>query len=67
MGLAGLLAAPRTRRIGGTLAAAFFVAVSPGNLKAVRVVRHPLGKAVAIARVPLQIPLVTQALAARNG
>ena len=67
LGLAGLLAAPRTRRLGGNLAAAFFVAVFPGNLKAVRVVRHPIGKAVAIARLPLQIPLVTQALAARNG
>lgn len=67
LGLAGLLAVPRTRRLGGTLAAAFFVAVFPGNLKAVRVVRHPVGKAVAVARLPLQIPLVTQALAARNG
>ena len=61
LGLAGLLAAPRTRRLGGSLA------VFPGNLKAVRVVRHPVWKAVTIARLPLQVPLVTQALAARNG
>lgn len=67
LGLAGLLAVPRTRRLGGTLAAAFFVAVFPGNLKAVRVLRHPALKAVAVARLPLQVPLVTEALAARDG
>jgi uncharacterized membrane protein len=67
LGLAGLLAVPRTRRVGGTLAAAFFVAVFPGNVKAVRVLRHPALKAVAVARLPLQVPLVTQALSAREG
>jgi len=68
LGLAGLLAVPRTRRLGGTLAAAFFVAVFPGNLEAVRVLGHsPALRAVAIARLPLQVPLVTQALAAREG
>jgi len=67
LGLAGLLAHPRTRRAGGTLAAAFFVAVFPGNVKAVQVLSHPALRAAAIARLPLQVPLVTQALAARDG
>jgi uncharacterized membrane protein len=68
LGLAVLLATPRTRRAGGTLAAAFFVAVFPGNVKAVRVLwDNPALRASAIARLPLQIPLVTQALAARDG
>src|SRR5262245_26582405 len=67
-GLAGMLAAPRTRRAGGALAAAFFVAIFPGNVKAVQVLwGKPALRALAIARLPLQIPLVTQALAAREG
>jgi uncharacterized membrane protein len=68
LGLAGLLAGPRTRRAGGTLAAVFFVAVFPANVKAVRLLwDDPVLRAAAIARLPLQIPLVTQALAARDG
>ncbi|MPZ86107.1 MAG: hypothetical protein GEV28_39355 [Actinophytocola sp.] len=67
LGLAGLLAVPRTRWVGGTLAAAFFVAVFPGNIKSVKVARHPALKAVAVARLPMQVPLVRQALAAREG
>jgi uncharacterized membrane protein len=68
LGLACLLAMPRTRRAGGALAAAFFVAVFPGNVKAVQVLwGNPVLRALAIARLPLQIPLVTQALAAREG
>lgn len=67
LGLAGLLARPSTRRTGGALAAAFFVAVLPANVKAVRLYRDkPLLRAVMIARLPLQIPLVTEALAARG-
>jgi uncharacterized membrane protein len=68
LGLAGLLAVPRTRRVGGALAAAFFVAVFPGNVTVVRVLwANPVLRAAATARPPLQVPLVTQALAARDG
>lgn len=67
LGVAGLLAVPRTRRLGGTLAALLFIAVFPGNVQAVRVFwRRPLLRAVMIARLPLQVPLVTEALKARE-
>lgn len=67
LGVAGLLAVPRTRRLGGSLAAALFVAVLPGNVQAVRLFwRRPALRAVMIARLPLQIPLVTEALKARE-
>lgn len=57
---AGLMAAPRTRRAGGMLAAALLVAVFPANVSmAVDSVRRPpLYRALAWARLPLQIPLV---------
>lgn len=65
LGLAGLLAADRTRRTGGGLAAVFFVAVFPGNVKAVKLAwRRPWLRAAMIARLPLQVPLVTEALKA---
>lgn len=65
------LAVPRTRRVGGALAAALFVAVFPANVQmAVAWLRNsrisPAAKAVAVARLPLQIPLVTEALKARR-
>jgi uncharacterized membrane protein len=67
LGVAGLLAVPRTRRLGGSLAAALFVAVFPGNVRAVRLFwRRPLMRAAMIARLPLQVPLVTEALKARE-
>jgi uncharacterized membrane protein len=67
LGVAGLLAVPRTRRLGGSLAAALFVAVLPGNVQAVRVFwRRPVLRAVMIARLPMQIPLVKAALRARE-
>jgi uncharacterized membrane protein len=67
LGVAGMLAIPRTRRLGGSLAAALFVAVFPGNVQAVRLFwRRPLLRAVMLARLPLQIPLVTEALKARE-
>ena len=51
------VAAPRTRRAGGLAAAALFVAVFPGN---VWMVVEPGGvpRWVALARLPLQVPLV---------
>lgn len=68
---AAVLAVPRTRRLGGGLAAALFVAVFPANVQmAVDWVPSSRtsgpAKAVAVARLPIQIPLVTQALKARR-
>ena len=61
---AGLLATPRTRRLGGAVAAALFLAVFPANVNMVRLwwdKPWPMRLAV-IARLPLQIPLITAAL-----
>lgn len=59
---AGLLAPP-TRRASALAAVALFVAVFPANVNTLRVVKdRPIGyKLVAIARLPLQIPMVTTA------
>lgn len=59
-----LLAVPRTRRLGALAAVALFIAVFPGNLNMVRLwwdKPWPM-RLVAIARLPLQIPMVTAAL-----
>ncbi|MCG5431564.1 hypothetical protein LV457_04575 [Mycobacterium sp. MYCO198283] len=64
LGTAALIAAPQTRRVGALAAVALFVAVFPGNLNMVRLwwdKPWPM-KAVAIARLPLQIPMITSAL-----
>ncbi|MGB3369658.1 MAG: hypothetical protein WBA81_03485 [Rhodococcus sp. (in: high G+C Gram-positive bacteria)] len=71
LAVAASLAVPRTRRIGGALAAALFVAVFPANIDmARRYVSSPktssVAKAAVLARLPLQIPLVTEALKARR-
>lgn len=71
LAVATTLAIPRTRRLGGTLAAALFVAVFPANVQmAVSWLRSdrasPVAKSVAVARLPLQIPLVTEALKVRR-
>jgi uncharacterized membrane protein len=64
LGCAALLLTPRARRLGGWASAALFVAVFPANLYAVKVVgSHRGAKAVAIARLPLQLPMITSALA----
>jgi uncharacterized membrane protein len=63
-----LLLTSRTRRFGALLAAALFVAVFPANVNMVRLwwdKPWPL-RLVAIARLPLQIPLVTAALRVRR-
>ncbi|MEV6278424.1 hypothetical protein [Nocardia sp. NPDC051832] len=67
LGVATALALPRTRSLGGRLAALLFVAVFPANVqmtvdmlnskKAPRAV-----KVGSVLRLPLQIPLITQAL-----
>jgi len=55
--VAATVAAPRTRRAGGLAAAALFVAVFPGN---VWMAVEPGGvpRWAALARLPLQVPLV---------
>jgi uncharacterized membrane protein len=59
-----MLLAPRTRRVGALAAIALFVGVFPAN---VNMVRLWWGKGWpvrigAIARLPLQVPMITQAL-----
>ncbi len=66
LGLAALVAARRTRAAGGLLSAAFLVAVLPANVRTVRMVadRSAAVRAIAWARLPLQVPLVALALRA---
>lgn len=68
---AAALVIPRTRRTGAGLAAALFVAVFPANVQmAVDWMRSSRtstpAKALAVGRLPIQIPLVAQALKARR-
>jgi uncharacterized membrane protein len=65
---AAALMVPRTRRLGALASAALFVGVFPGNVtmaaRAMRSSRASTGtKALTLARLPLQVPLVTWALA----
>lgn len=62
--IAGLLAVPKTRRLGGLAAAALFTAVFPANIyMAQQWSTKPLPYRVgAYARLPLQIPLITTAI-----
>lgn len=69
--VAAALANPRTRALGGTLAALLFVAVFPANVKMARDAlassrATTARKAIAVVRLPLQVPLVTMALRARR-
>ncbi len=66
LAVAGLVAGPRTRRVGGLAAAALFVAVFPGNVW-MAVEPGAVPRWVALARLPLQVPLVLWGLhVARN-
>jgi uncharacterized membrane protein len=58
--VAAAIALPRTRRMGGLAAAAFFAAVFPANVQMAIDWRHahPVKRAIAYGRLPLQIPLV---------
>ncbi|MGC5627051.1 MauE/DoxX family redox-associated membrane protein [Georgenia sp. Z1344] len=69
LAVAALLAAPRTRQLGGTAAAALFVAVFPANLQMAWDWRHRSAPARAIAygRLPLQAVLIRQALRVATG
>ena len=59
-----LLLSPRTRRLGALSAVALFLAVFPANVNMVRLWKNkPLVMRLgAIARLPLQIPMITSAL-----
>lgn len=67
--VAGAVALPQTRRVGGLAAAALFVAVFPANVySAMRTLRRPESstrdRVIQVARLPLQVPLVLWALRA---
>ena len=57
-----LLAVPRTRRLGGRLAAGLLVAFVPAHLHTFRVVEGPARTIGAAVRLPLQVPMVRAAL-----
>ncbi len=62
--VAGLIAAPATRRMGGLAAVALFVGVLPGNAQMVRAWRRkPVWpyQVIAWARLPLQVPMIRSA------
>lgn len=63
IGVGALLIAPQTRRVGALSAIALFLGVLPGNVNMVRLWKHkPLPMRIAAyARLPLQIPMLTQA------
>jgi uncharacterized membrane protein len=64
VGIGALLLPRRTRRLAALAAAALFVGVFPGNLNMVRLwwdKPWPM-RIVALARLPLQIPMITAAL-----
>ncbi|MGM1058858.1 DoxX family protein [Saccharothrix sp. Mg75] len=62
--LAAAVAAPRTRGTAAKLAAVFFAAVFPANVKMAYDYRakSPRARAIAYGRLPLQVPLVLWAL-----
>ncbi|TDE97673.1 hypothetical protein EXU48_04555 [Occultella glacieicola] len=64
--LAGAVWNRRTRRVAGLASAAFLVAVFPANVRTVRILRgrSARARAIAWARLPLQVPLVMLALRA---
>ena len=65
---AALLAVPATRRAGGWAAVGVLVGVLPAHAQTLRAFRHRPGKlAVALARIPLQLPMLTAALRVARG
>jgi uncharacterized membrane protein len=60
----GLLLVPKTRRLGAVVAVALFIAVFPANVNSVRLWWHKgwPARIGAIARLPLQYPMITTAL-----
>lgn len=68
VGVGAMLLAPRTRRAGALAAVALFLAVFPANINMVRMWwDKPLPMRIgALARLPLQVPMVMQALRIRR-
>lgn len=68
VGVGAMLLLPRTRRLAALAAAALYVAVFPANLNMVRLWKDkPLPMRLAcLARLPMQIPMVTSALRIRR-
>ncbi len=63
----GLLVVPKTRRVGALAAVALFIGVFPANVNMVRLWSKEPAKplplrAIAVARLPVQIPMIIQAL-----
>lgn len=70
LAVAGLLAAPQTRKLGGTVALALFIGVFPGNLQMVRAWRRkPVWpyQVISWGRLPLQLPMILAADKIRRG
>ncbi len=68
IGVGGLLLVPRTRRLGAAAAVALFLAVLPANINMVRLWKDkPLPMRIgALARLPMQIPMIVAALRIRR-
>ena len=64
LGIGALLLAPATRKLGALTAVALFLGVWPGNINMVRLWwdKPWYMRVIAIARLPLQIPMITTAL-----
>jgi len=62
--IGGMLLGRRTRRLGALAAAGLFVSVFPANLHMVRMYwdKPWAMKVAALARLPLQVPLITEAI-----
>ncbi|WP_328495068.1 hypothetical protein OHS59_21630 [Streptomyces sp. NBC_00414] len=69
LALAAGVAVPRTRRVAALATAAFFVGVFPANVQMAVDWRHRPApqKAAALARLPLQVPLVLWARGVAKG
>jgi uncharacterized membrane protein len=68
IGVGTLLLVPSTRRFAALAAATLFIAVFPGNVNMVRLwwPRPWPWRIAALARLPLQIPMITAALKVRR-
>ncbi|WP_328352654.1 hypothetical protein OG976_20155 [Mycobacterium sp. NBC_00419] len=68
VGVGAMLLVPRTRRAGALAAIALYLAVFPANVNMVRLWwDKPLPmKLAALARLPFQVPMITQAVAIRR-
>jgi uncharacterized membrane protein len=65
---AALLAVPATRRAGGWAALVVLVGVLPAHAQTLRRYRHePAKLAVAVARIPFQVPMIQAALRVARG